>query len=242
LAEVSAAANNRISHFEEIYESNSWGNSESRSGPGSTLRYTERVRKLLDLAIETFRIDYFVDAPCGDCNWQPHLENFPSINYTGIDIVGQVVLANGRKYRDLENAKFLNLDLVLDYLPQGDMILARDAIQHLSLADGLQVLRNIEASGAKFLVTNFHHSKHTGEAFSNRNIESGGYYPINVMLPPFNFPKPLFYIMDGDDESFENDEIKFAGVWQLPVVDKGAGQAFPVDFEQSRNVVHMHNN
>ena len=61
--------------------------------------------------------------------------------------MGSVVLANGRKYRNFENMRFLNLDLVRDKLPQADTYLVRDAVQHLPLEDGLQIYRNVELSG-----------------------------------------------------------------------------------------------
>lgn len=94
-----------------------------------------------------FDIKTFFDGPSGDCNWQPHLETFEDLQYTGADIVASLVLANGRKYRNYDNMRFLNLDLVRDRLPYADAFLVRDAVQHLPLEDGMHIYRNVEKSG-----------------------------------------------------------------------------------------------
>ena len=85
--------------------------------------------------------------------------------------------------------RFINLDLVEDDLPQNDVYLCRDVIQHLSLEEGMAIIKNIEASGelflarrdylanvetgSKYLVTNFHVNKATAEAVENIDIPTG---------------------------------------------------------------------
>ena len=55
--------------FDNIYEMNYWRNCESLSGDGSTLNYTENLRKQLPNLIKAFSINTIYDAPCGDFNW-----------------------------------------------------------------------------------------------------------------------------------------------------------------------------
>lgn len=55
----------RQENFENIYKSNSWGDKESLSGPGSSMKYTENVRKLISHVIKEYEIRSFLDAPCG---------------------------------------------------------------------------------------------------------------------------------------------------------------------------------
>lgn len=204
---------------------------------------TERVRKLIDYTISKFNIESFSDAPCGDCAWQTHLNNFAHINYTGMDIVPELILGNSKKHAKFKNARFINLDLVLDELPESDIYMVRDVIQHLSLDDGVALIKNVEKTGAKYLISNFHNLKRTGEALENRNIEAGRFYPNNAMLPPFNFPNPLYYILDMHDGYYDREGdgmgIKLAAVWRLPVLGQGSGKGFTVDFEQAKDIVFM---
>ena len=60
----------------------------------------------------------------------------------------------------------------------------------------MAVIRNIEASGAKYILTNFHVNKATHRGVPNTDIPSGRFYPNHIMLAPFNFPPPLAYILD----------------------------------------------
>ncbi|KAK9896548.1 hypothetical protein P389DRAFT_81006 [Cystobasidium minutum MCA 4210] len=229
--------------FKEIYNTNEWSSPESKSGKGSEMRYTERVRKLIDYTISKFNLHTFADAPCGDCAWQTHLLNFPHINYTGMDIVPDLILGNSKKHSRFSNARFINLDLVLDELPSAEVYMVRDVVQHLSLEDGVALLKNVERTGAKYLISNFHNLKRTGEALENRNIEAGRFYPNNLMMKPFNFPKPLYYILDMHDGYFERENegmgIKLAAVWKLPALDKGDGVGFDVDFEKAKDLVFL---
>ena len=160
-----------------------------------------------------------------------------------MDIVPELILGNSKKHARFKNARFINLDLVLDELPQSDVYMVRDVIQHLSLDDGVALIKNVEKTGAKYLISNFHNLKRTGEALENRNIEAGRFYPNNAMLPPFNFPNPLYYILDMHDGYYdrENDGmgIKLAAVWKLPVLGQGTGRGFTVDFEQAKEIVFM---
>jgi len=149
----------------------------------------------------------------------------------GADIVAQVVIQNGRKYRHHKNMKFINLDLAMDELPKNyDLVLTRDALQHLPIEDGLAILRNIEASGAKYLVTNFQSASQ-----GNYDIPAGQWYPIDVTMPPFNFTPPLMYVTDGIDSPVQGDENwKMMGVWKLPVLGTGNGEKFVVDPEPAK--------
>jgi hypothetical protein len=211
----SSKPNARLVEFSRIFNENAWNSQESRSGAGSEKRNTVRARKLIAHAILTFKPRFFLDVPCGDCNWQPDIDELLSLHYTGVDIVPQLIAANSRKYKDWTNMRFVNLDVVLDPIPPGqDMILCRDMLQHLPLDDGLHVLQNIEDSGAKFLITNI---QTAGE--SNYNIKPGGFYPINPLLPPFRFPSPLFYIYEHDDFGGR----KLLALWKLPVLGLGSG-------------------
>ncbi|TPX32631.1 hypothetical protein SmJEL517_g04275 [Synchytrium microbalum] len=216
--------------FSDIYKDKTWGNGESLSGPGSYMEYTVNVRTFLALVFRVFDVKSWLDTPCGDCNWQRNISGFNDILYTGADIVPSVIIQNGRKYRDIQNMKFMHLDLAVDDVPNGaDVILCRDMLQHTPLEAGRGVIQNFEQSGAKYLVTNFHSLNYKPESGGNRNIKPGEFFLIDVMKPPYNFPPPLMYSVDGrDSEVATEHNYKMVGIWKLPVLDKGNGTILPV--------------
>jgi hypothetical protein len=55
--------------FTQIYDKNLWRSYETRSGEGSEIHYTRKLRSWLIKKILTLKIKNFVDAPCGDFNW-----------------------------------------------------------------------------------------------------------------------------------------------------------------------------
>src|SRR3954447_10273298 len=83
--------------FERIYDTNTWGGAESRSGPGSTrARGAELAPALLEL-FASHSVGTLLDAPCGDFNWMrdiaPHLAS-----YVGVDIVEELIADNNARY------------------------------------------------------------------------------------------------------------------------------------------------
>jgi len=196
------ASSERARVFGQIYQNNSWQNSESRSGPGSTLERTEALRRELPAVLARLGTRTLVDAPCGDCNWLQHVE-IDLDAYIGIDIVPELIEENRRHY-SRPNWKFEVADLINDPLPPGDAILCRDSLIHLSLADIGRVLSNMQRSGAKYLLATSH------EAISvNTDISTGEWRSINLMLAPFNLPVPLTRIVENPQTG------KILGVWSL---------------------------
>jgi hypothetical protein len=131
--------------------------------------------------------------------------------------------------------KFAQLDLSSQPLPfAADAVLTRDMIQHNTLDAGLRTFIHIEASGAKYLITNWHSNDHN----PNVNIKPGGYFPVNPFYPPYNFPKPLFWIREGENGG--DPDGKHVGVWKLPVVGLGDGKQFemtPDEIERAKTQV-----
>jgi hypothetical protein len=162
-------------------------------------------------------------------NWQPLIEGFNSTRYVGYDIVPQLVARNIEHFRECKNMEFARHDFVnmpIDITP--DLIICRDAIQHNTLKDGVRALVNLEKSGAKYLVTNWHtntgRGMHIPANKHNFHVSVGGAYPIDVSCPPFNFSNPELFISEGPNG--ENDDGKFIGVWKLPAMLKGNGERF----------------
>ncbi len=95
--------------FENVYLTNLWGDAESFSGPGSTVRATTALRTWLGGFIVNYSIKTFVDLPCGDANWQGLLPGLEKVKYYGFDI-STIALARANKRNEdhpyMESALF----------------------------------------------------------------------------------------------------------------------------------------
>jgi hypothetical protein len=176
--------------FTRYYESNRWGNAESVSGPGSTVAYTENIRKEIPVWIDRLGVKRVLDAPCGDYNWFRLITRAPEVSYVGGDIVPALIDSNQARYRS-GNTSFRLLDIINDPLPEADLWLCRDALFHFSERDIFRTLANFLDSRVRYLLT----SSHT-ECRQNTDIPTGSFRQLNLELPPYSFCKPIAYIDD----------------------------------------------
>ena len=191
--------------FENIYRNNWWSSKESISGTGSTLEITQTIRKYIPVIIKAYKINNFLDLPCGDFNWMKEIvDNIP--NYIGADIVNDLILKNKEKYK----YNFINLNILQDELPSNiDLIFCRDLFVHFSLKDIKFSLQKIKKSGIKYiLMTTFFNRKFN-------DIGTGGWRPISFFDYPFNFPRPLQLINENCKEGYPKFKDKSLALWKL---------------------------
>ena len=177
--------------FQKIYDNNKWQNEESRSGSGSTLKYTENLRNELPKIINQFEIKSILDAPCGDFNWMKKILPKLNVDYIGGDIVPTLIKINSSNYSST-NVKFIPLDITKDKLPNTDLMICRDCLFHLSYEYINNFFKNFAKSNIKYLLT----STHINNGFKNRNIKVGAFRPIDLFLEPFNLPNSVLYRFD----------------------------------------------
>ncbi|HEV3039158.1 MAG TPA: class I SAM-dependent methyltransferase [Candidatus Angelobacter sp.] len=182
--------------FTDIYNKGAWRGSESLSGSGSGTVATQNVRTLLPQLLLGINAHSLLDAPCGDFSWMKGIE-LPIEQYLGIDIVGDLIAENSRKYGS-KNRLFLKLDLVRDRLPKADVVLCRHLLIHLSTKDCFSVLRNFQRSSATYLLITSQEN-----VLENREILfTGSFRPLNLSLPPFSFSEPEDKIPDDHDGTY----------------------------------------
>lgn len=174
--------------FTLIYERNAWGSIESASGIGSTLEFTESIRSLLPVLLKRFQIKSIFDAPCGDFNWMRQLD-LKGIEYVGADIVSPLIVELQKKY-SAPSVTFKHLDLTKEPFPKSDLVLNRDCLFHLSFSDILAVLNNFVISDSKYFLSTSHDNEVN---FSNLDIRSGDFRPIDLFASPFNFPTDFLF-------------------------------------------------
>lgn len=192
--------------FSAYYDRNTWGDEESRSGGGSNLAQTEVVRRALPDLFRRQNIDSLLDVPCGDGHWW-NLVDHDLDAYLGADVVPEMIEKRRAAARPAET--FYCCDVAADPLPKADAILCRDLLVHFSYDVAVKALRNMQASGAEYLIAT------TFPGRKNKDIKTGSWRPIDLTAAPFNFPPPLELINEDCTEAGGRFADKSLGVWRL---------------------------
>ena len=174
-----------IPEFEEIYAHNRWNGSETRSGPGSTTWATEHLGPEIVRIATRLHVSRVLDAGCGEGTWMPELPG-----YIGIDPVPYAI-ERAREHHPDRAYVLGDLRTGMPVLPRVDLVITRDVMQHLPLADGVACLETFRRTGASHLLA----STYTNGA--NTDIEIGGCYSPDLRIEPFNLGEPLETIFDG---------------------------------------------
>jgi hypothetical protein len=172
--------------FNYIYKKNIWFSLESRSGYGSTLKYTENVRNHISEIFNRYAIRSVYDAPCGDFNWMNHCLKGRSIRYIGADIVSDLVARCNERY-SCEQIEFLCRDVVMDAFPTVDLWICRDTLIHFSFADILATFDNFCASDIKYALLS--NCLNADGSLINRDIDTGHYRELDLFSAPFHFSR-----------------------------------------------------
>ncbi|ELR18419.1 uncharacterized protein ACA1_138410 [Acanthamoeba castellanii str. Neff] len=208
----------RKEEFQRIWDNFAWGPAD-RSGPGSTAEASARARVAVETVVRQFGIRTMLDSPCGSFSWMP-LINFEALNvtYVGVDIVpGNIEKAKAAwptkqphvfqfycadVVDGFEFVDKLVLQAQQDYptnthdWSQGwDLIFSREFLQHIPHEAVKRVLHNFNKTGSKYLLLT-----HDPSRAINKDIEFGGYAPINMRVPPFNLGPPLADFPDAGHE------------------------------------------
>lgn len=188
--------------FTKIYETHYWVDDESRSGGGSNLYATEKIRAAIPNLIEKYGIRSVLDVPCGDFVWFKEM-NLDLDSYIGGDIVAPLIESVSRQY-SAPGRSFRVLDITKDPLPDSDLILVRDCFIHLSFEAIRAALNNIMQSNIQYLLTT-----HYADTTANDNIEIGSFHPVNICAHPFYAPTALEFIED----SAKGARVRHIGLW-----------------------------
>jgi hypothetical protein len=146
------------------------------------LENTKLIRQSLPKILEGIGTQTLLDVGCGDFGWMKEVQ-LPC-RYIGVDIVPGLIVENAALYGSQMRA-FERLDATCDRLPQGDTVLCREVLFHLSFQDIWRVIDNLHSSGISFLIAT------TDNALRlNADILSGDFRLLNLRKAPFFSPKP----------------------------------------------------
>lgn len=201
---------NRKAAFEKIYEEGYW-EPGCPSGHGSTLDATVLVRGVIERVVLDHQIQSIVDVACGDMAWMPDVlakleVSCASITYIGCDIVSALILSHQSRF---PNLIFNQLDFVVDKIPKAELIICREALQHLPVRDIKRALHNFSTSGSKYLLATLHLRRYGLR--NHLSMRPGRCRDRNFLLPPFSLPNPIAIY----PEEFGAKD-KFIGLWTLP--------------------------
>jgi SAM-dependent methyltransferase len=186
--------------FDRIYRDNLWNGEESRSGPGSGDAATQQLRILLPMLVAELGVTSVLDVGCGDGYWMPDLPG-----YVGVDASIEAVRLARENHPDRQYGTVMPMHPF-------DLVICRDAMQHVPLVHGTGLLRAIGATGSTWLLV----TTYIGGA--NVNIQTGEAYSPDLMAPPFSLGQPDRLIFDGfgyEDGTATRDPRKHLGLWRL---------------------------
>ncbi len=202
--------------FARIHETNLWSNPESRSGDGSSLGSTARVRAELPPLLAALGVRRFLDVPCGDFHWMAHVELAAAgvTSYVGGDVVPAIVAANTGRY-GAPGRRFVETDLTAGPLPDfdgapADALFCRDCLVHLSYANIARVIDVVKRSGVRHLITTTFPDR-----LMNSDIVDGNWRPLNLERAPFDFPAPMALLVEGCEEEGGAYADKALGAWRI---------------------------
>jgi hypothetical protein len=171
----------RIEAFRRHYETSEshWG---GHSGGGSHPYWNIDYRAFLERYIVLNDIKSIVDIGYGD--WQfSRFINFGDIRYYGFDVVESVVDRN----RTIYSSRTINFDIMpvdLSKVPQADLLIMKDVLQHLPDTEILRYKNNLFSRYPRCLLTNSYHKVQTPR---NVDISYGSFRSLDLNAPPYEF-------------------------------------------------------
>ena len=212
----------RATLFDSIYETSLWkdnmfGLDCPLSGCGSSHGASVLAREALLEVVATFGVKSIAEVGCGDHAW---LQGAPledlGVAYTGSDISAVVVASNRLRF---PHRRFEVADGVTSPPPAGELVVFRQVLMHLSEADNMAVLRQVEASarhgargGSRYLLASIHLN---GALDAGHLLLVGG--TKRYLEPPYCLQAPLRmyrddFVLDGEEGASAlvraaNDEV-----------------------------------
>jgi len=130
--------------FATIYREGYWGSGQSApfdSGTGSASTHAALYCQLIHRFISERQVHTVVDLGCGDFRIGKEITSC-AVNYIGVDIVPELI-AHLRNDHGSQHVTFECLDATVDPLPQGDLVLVRQVLQHLTNTQIHSVLKQV---------------------------------------------------------------------------------------------------
>lgn len=177
-----------------IYKLKLWGRKKGYySGDGSNIGipiYSSYILRMIKNMPKPVTI---LDLGCGDFRVGKTLIN-DDVRYIGVDVV-QGLINHNRKHYQSANVSFYQCDIVNDNLPDADIVLVRQVLQHLDNESIVKILDKIRKY--KICLITEHHTRGNPneDKTTGFSIRKGG---IHLDKQPFNVGKAILTVPHND--------------------------------------------
>lgn len=158
---------------------------KERSGPGSTVEYSEPYRKWLERFIVDNAIRSIVDLGCGDMAIMSNVA-LHNARYLGVDVIAERIAKNREAHPEM---RFTHGDL-RTFNFNDDLVLCKDVLQHWKTEEvrgWLEFLLHQRPYFRFALITNCNYGPTV-----NCNITTGGWRALDLTKPPFSIGEVVF--------------------------------------------------
>ena len=124
------------------------------------------------------------------------------MQYTGIDIVEDLMNKNRSTFKSNINVKFYCRDLTeYNDFDNYDFILMRDFFIHLPISMIKKILKNLKNSSCKYYAFNNYES-----IYLNKEISTGQHRKVNLLKEPFNLETPNYKIHELNNNNIPDED------------------------------------
>jgi len=178
--------------FSTIYKDRLWNPNDKtdfNSGPGS--HDGKIINPYINCIINFFKsqneVSSVLDLGCGDFYIGSKLYKYVE-KYIGIDVVDELINRNKELYLS-KNTHFSCLDIVKDNLPDGDCVLLREVLQHLTNEEIIIILNKLYKYKFVIITENIPFGKFHENLDKIKGPESREYLDSGIIVdkPPFIF-------------------------------------------------------
>lgn len=184
--------------FTKMYQGGAWEPNKANQPnpyPGSTMPNTVKYREFLQTFMKNHNIRSVVDVGCGDWEFSQHVD-WNGIQYIGYDVVKSIVDADTEHF-GTDSIKFIHSDGIATDLPEADLLVCKDVLQHLTNEQICQFIKQFPKFSYCLITNDVDPSTLTSV---NSDTPIGGYRSVDLSQPPFSVSgeKVLAYEASGN--------------------------------------------
>lgn len=150
------------------------------SGGGSCEDTAWPYERLIERLLALWQPRTVLDLGCGDGQVASRI-NWGNARYIGMDVTQEALDYHPR--HGVQGGTIIRGDMLRDVLPDAELVLTKEATQHMTTPDILILIERLRAQGYSRVV-------HTSCIMdvANVNIEPGQTRTVDLLLPPFSLP------------------------------------------------------
>jgi len=192
--------------FDKIYRSKAWGRLDDEafySGFGSDQEFAVPYTEWVTRFIIEHDVKNVVDLGCGDFRVGRLLCAANNVRYVGLDVVPDLISYNQSRF-GREGVEFRGGNIIEDELPDGDLCLIRQVLQHLSNEEIVRVLakcgkyRHLLITEEIYAGRRMRPNYDKPHAPDNRLYDRSGVY---LDLPPYSLNHKVVLELNASSES-----------------------------------------